>query len=266
MSKTLARLEASRGVRLLHRSTHALSLTPEGERLVDAAREALQAFERADGALGAGGFGGRVRVGAPTAVLRACLAPLLPRFRTEHPDVLLDLRGSDRMIDLAEEAVDLVQRTGPLDGIPGHRRQRLSTFAWVACAAPGYVARHGEPAEPSDLAHHDLVGFRNQRTGLVDAWRFVDGRGERLRWVPEPAVVLDDASAAVAVATAGVGIAWAPHWLVADVLRDGGLVPVLSRWAGERMAMSVVRRDHDHALERVRRVIAFLRANRAAFA
>lgn len=269
VSKTIARLEQGRGVRLLNRSTHAVSLTPEGERLLPLAREAIRGMgqlETALGAAAAGDAGGLVRIGAPTAFLQACLAPLLPGLREALPHVKLDLRGSDEMVDLADGAVDLVLRTGPLKGIPGHLGQLLFRFPWVTCASPDYLARRAAPRDPDDLAGHDLIGFRNQRTGLVEPWLFRGKLGvASLRVQPEPALIVDDANAIAAAAAAGAGIAWAPRWLVSAALGAGGLVPVLADWAGEEMAMSLVRRD-GLVPRRVEQVVAFLKEHRQSFA
>lgn len=270
ISKTIARLEEMRGVRLLNRSTHSLSLTPEGEELIGLAREAVQSIEQVDTALTTAardGAQGRVRVSAPTAFLSACLAPLTSAFRLAHPDILLDLRGSDQMIDLAEDGVDIVLRTGTVDGIPGHLQRTLFDFAWVACASPAYLSNRGEPSTPSDLSNHDLIGFRNQRTGVVDAWRFGtrDGGASELRWYPSPALILDDANAVARTAIAGAGIAWAPRWLVADALRAGSLSPVLDEWACERTTMWMIRRNHALNPTRMDRVMTFFRKNVAAF-
>jgi DNA-binding transcriptional LysR family regulator len=271
VSKAITRLEAAWGVRVLHRSTHALSLTPEGERLLDVARDALNGVRQAELALSsAAGIAssGRVRLSAPTAFLASCLAPLLPRFRAAHPNILLDLRGSDTMVDLADSAVDLALRTGPIDGIPGHLQQVLFRFPWVTCASSDYLQRRGTPADPADLAEHDLLAFRNQRTGLASAWLYRNrtaGQGEVRQWPPSPAVILDDANAVCAAAIAGAGVIWAPAWLVREALASGQLQAVLAGWVTEEMTMSVIRRDQDHTPERVDRVITFLKENRSSF-
>ena len=267
VSKTLSRLEAAKGIRLLNRSTHAVSLTPEGERLLGPARAALESVELVDFAMGeasAARAGGRVRLSAPTAFLAACLTPLLSRFHEEYPGIHLDLRGSDAMINLADEATDLALRTGTLDGIPGHLRQHLFRFDWVTCASPEYLDRRGTPLQPHDLADHELIAFRNQRTGLIDPWRYRKG-AETIRWPPVVRVTLDDANAVHAAAVAGAGIIWSPRWLVGDSLRTGRLAFVLDDWADVEMDMSIVRRAHDHAPERVNKVVAFLKAHRARF-
>jgi DNA-binding transcriptional LysR family regulator len=270
VSKTIARLELARAVRLFNRSTHAVSLTPEGERLLPLTREAVRGVEEVDAALSiaaSSGAVGRVRLSAPTAFLNACVAPLLPRFREALPHVSLDLRGSDVMVDLAQEAFDLVLRTGLIKGIPGHRQQALFSFPWVTCASPDYLARRGKPLVPADLASHDLVGFRNQRTGVVDPWRYGQRRRSEIktiRFPPTAAIVMDDANAIVAAAVSGTGIAWAPRWLVSAALRAGALIPLLSDWTGEEMKMFVVRRVGP-APKRTEQVISFLRKHRLSF-
>jgi DNA-binding transcriptional LysR family regulator len=271
VSKTLTRFEAAKGVQLLNRSTHAISLTQEGERLIDLARDALHSIEQVDLAMSSAsgtGTDGRVRLSVPTAFLSACLTPLLPQFRVAHPNILLDLRGSDVMIDLADEAVDLALRTGPIYGIPGHLQQVLFRFPWVTCASPHYLARRGTPLQPADLIEHDLIGFRNQRTGTVDPWRYRHGAGaqsDAARWVPSPRVIVDDANAVHAAGIAGAGVLWAPRWLVRDSLQTQRLMPVLSDWSADEMEMSIIRRDQAYTPERVGQVITFLKESRSSF-
>jgi DNA-binding transcriptional LysR family regulator len=271
VSKALTRFEAVHGLKLFHRSTHALSLTEEGENLLGLAREAVGSMGRLEESLhvsAARSGAGRVRISAPTAFVRSCLVPLVPRLLAEQPGIFLDLRASDRMIDLAEEGVDLVLRTGAIDGVHGHAQQVLFRFSWVTCASPDYLLRRGTPSTPADLAGHDLVGFRNQRTGTVDPWRFRENEvGQSAtpggRWMPDVRIALDDADAAFAAVIAGVGIAWAPEWLARPYLRSRAVVEVLGDWRHAGVPMSILRRDRRHTPERIERVIAFLRVSAA---
>lgn len=274
VSKTIARFEAEIGMKLLHRSTHALSLTAEGEHLIEPAREAVGSIGRLEESLhlsAARSGAGRVRVSAPTAFVRSCLVPLVPLLLAEQPGMLLDLRATDRMIDLADEGVDLALRTGEIDSVHGHAQQVLFRFSWVTCASPDYVTRRGMPLTPVDLAGHDLIGFRNQRTGIVDAWRFRENEGSEPamaggRRTPQVRIVLDDADAAFAAAIAGVGIAWAPEWLARPFLRSGAVVEVLGDWRHAGVPVSILRRDRRHTPERIERVIAFLKEYAAVMA
>ncbi len=264
VSKTISRLEEAHGLRLLYRSTHALSPTEAGEQLLEPVRAALQGVAMAEARLAdlaSSPAAGRVRISAPTAFVRTCLVPLLPGLLALRPDIHLDVRATDQTVDLAEGSIDLALRSGPLEGLPGHVRQTWFSFPWVACAAPDYLAGRGAPSSPADLAGHDLIGFRNTSTGLVEGWQL---RGRRLptqRW----RLVLDDAEAAWRAALAGLGIAWAPRWLAAGALSSGDAIEVLQRWRGPKSTMSILRRDRKLMLNRVQAVADFLKARANAF-
>lgn len=265
VSKTIARFERAQGVRLLHRSTHSQSLTAEGEALLEDARDTLRSVERLEGALAmaAGGHAkGRVRISAPTAFVRCCLVPLLPAFLAEHPEIGVDLRGSDAADDLALQGVDLAIRTGSLDAVPGHVSLHLVDFPWVACATEAFLQRHGTPGTPVDLAGDGLIGFRNAGTGRLQAWRFRPERAgdDPIRVVPDGRIVADDAMSAWEMARLGQGIAWAPYWLAACDIRSGRTVEILREWRGEPSTLTVLRRERQ-VPRRTQAVIAFLREN-----
>ena len=273
VSKAISRLEAEHGVRLLHRSTHALSLTDEGEQVLDDARDVLRGCERLGLALSQaadGGRAGRVRISAPPGFTRACLLPVLPRLLDAHPEIHVELQASYDLVDLADEGVDLALRTGALAGLPGHVSQALFSSPWCAYATPGYLARRGAPSCPDDLAGHDLIGFRNSATGRVGAWRFQDPTASdeggavrhdaqaRIVFDPHARIVFDDGSTAYDMACSGYGIVWAPEWLALDDVRRGRVVEVLGKWRSGEMLMSVLRRERRLTPHRVRVVIDFL--------
>jgi DNA-binding transcriptional LysR family regulator len=267
VSKTIARFESTHGLKLLHRSTHSQSLTAEGETLLTEARDTLRSVERLEAALTAtaqGGAKGRVRISAPTAFVRACLVPLLPTFLANHPDIGVDLRGSDATDDLALQGIDVAIRAGALDGIPGHIALPLLRFSWVACATPDFLKRHGTPETPAGLCGRGLIGFRNSATGRVQAWRFRPPRPgeEAIRVVPDGRVLADDAMSAWEMARLGQGIAWGPYWLAADELRAGRVVEIFRDWRDGATPMSVLRRER-HVPSRTEAVIKFLRKSAA---
>jgi DNA-binding transcriptional LysR family regulator len=270
VSKTISRLEAGQGVRLLHRSTHNLSLTEAGEQVIEAARDAMLGLERLKGALAAAtedGARGRIRLTAPVAFVRSRLIPLLVEFSMEDPGAVFDVRASDDMVNLAEEAVDVALRAGELSGVPGHLQQSWFSFEWAACAAPEYLARKGAPSAPADLANHDLIGFRNTRTGLVEPWWFAShsDRATLQRFALSSRIVFDDAEAVMRAATLGFGIAWVPSWLAAADLARGSVAEVLRDWRGLRSPMSIVRRDSRHTPGRTKALIAHLRSRAGIF-
>ncbi|GAN74357.1 transcriptional regulator LysR [Acidiphilium multivorum AIU301] len=169
--KTISRLEQARTIRLLNRSTHAVSLTEDGERLLPLAGEVTRGIEKADAAISVASrdcVAGRVRITAPTSILTTCLVPLPQHARDQLQQTERNLRGSDRMADLADEAIDLTIRTGPLDGIPGNRAQVLCEFPWVTCVAPNDLARRGTSQAPNNLESYDLISLSVVRTFGVD--------------------------------------------------------------------------------------------------
>jgi DNA-binding transcriptional LysR family regulator len=262
VSRAVARLEKEAGVKLLHRSTHALSLTDEGEALLNPAREAVSAAGRfrevAAGKVNQIGTG-VVRVSAPVAFARQVLCPLLPEFARLHREIRLDLRMNNAIVDLAEEGIDLALRAGSLSRVPGHIQQSWFDFPWVACAAPSYFAQRSTPSEPAHLDDHDLIGFRNARTGQIQSWLFQSPHtGTSDRYLPDTKFAFDDGDAAWQAILAGAGIGCAPLWLAAEALRHGLAVEVLRDWRGARVSMAMLRRDRRLTPARVSTVQAFL--------
>jgi len=264
MSKAIARLERARAMRLLHRTTHSIALTEEGDRLMEAGRaliDSLDRFESSLGEIAAGRGGGRVRVTAPGSFARVCLMPALPGFLKSNPDIEIEIKFRNEILDLAAEGVDIAIRTGTLDGLPGHRAQKLFVFPWVCCAAPSYLAERGVPASPEDLARHDHVGFRNPATGQMLAWRFADPRdGAVARFAPKPRHAADDAHASIGLVRDGFGVGWGPAWLVGEDLRAGRLTVLLRAWRVPEEPLWMLRTSNRQAPQRTLRTMAFLAA------
>ncbi len=264
VSKTISRLEAAYGLRLLHRSTHSISPTEAGERLIGPARAVLAGAGEIEAILthaGTSAGTGSVRIGASPAFIRRCIVPLLPAFTERHPDIVLDLRASDAFVDLAEVGLDLAIRAGQLDGLPGHVRLPWFEFDWAVCGSPGYLERRGMPVKPSELAKHDLIAFRNSRTGLIVPWRL---RADSFPGSPFWRFVTDDAESVLLAAMNGTGIMWGPRWLVADALASGDVIEVLRDWRGDTMSVSILRRGQTLLPTRVRTVMEFLHAQAAS--
>jgi DNA-binding transcriptional LysR family regulator len=262
MSKAVARFERTHGVRLLHRTTHSIALTDEGDRLVDAARTLLENLEKVEASLAeiaTGKISGRVRITAPTSFARACIMPRLPDFLRDNPTLQIEIKFRNEILDLAAEGVDLAIRSGPLDRLPGHQARKLFTFPWIACASPAYLAAQGTPASPEDLVRHQHVGFRNPATGQVLSWRFSNGREKvALRFTPKPTHVFDDAHSSLSLVREGFGIGWAPAWIVADDLNSGGLVEVMKAWRVPEEPLWLVRTSSRQAPQRTLRTMEFL--------
>lgn len=262
VSKAITRLERSVGVRLLQRSTHAFSLTAEGKALLDPAREVLAAAVAfRDAADDGDQAGGTVWISAPVGFSRVVLAPLLASFRREHPEIQVEVKATNEIVDLAAEGIDVALRSGSLARTPGHVQRHWFTFPWVFCASPDYLSRRGEPRTIEDLAAHDLIGFRNPRSGQVQAWSFRTDEPDARRLVSRAKLVFDDGDSGWRAALAGGGVACTPLWMAAAALRDGRATQILTNFVGEPVSFSIIRRDRQLTSQRVVALLDHLIAN-----
>ncbi|WP_018230150.1 LysR family transcriptional regulator [Methyloversatilis universalis] len=256
-SAALKRLEAAFGARLIERSTRSMRLTAEGELLRDHARRALGELDDARAQLGAGRetLSGDIHLAAPSDLGRGALSAMLDRFIEQHPGVRLTLYLSDTVQDLVRERVDLAVRYGELPDSSLVAR-RLHVTRRVAVASPDYIARHGAPQQPSDLARHNCIAqYRSGRPHLT--WRFMRGgvetrvrvQGNRMAW---------DGAIVRQWALQGLGIATKARLDVVDDLRSGRLVELLTDWRGEDFPLHAMLPAGRHMPLRVRRLLDFL--------
>ena len=177
VSKNVRELEAALGVPLVIRNSRSVSLTEAGRRYAARADEILRALASAsDEAIAlAGGPRGTVRVTAPMSIGLLELAPLVPRFLAEHPELKLDVEFDDRHVDLVARGFDVAIRGhGPLPD-SSLKARRLGELERVVCASPGYLARAGRPKTPADLERHACLLY----SLATPANRWTLGRGER---------------------------------------------------------------------------------------
>jgi LysR family transcriptional regulator, regulator for bpeEF and oprC len=214
VSRHIAALEQHLGVRLLHRSTRKLTLTPEGERYYAETRDVLDAVAEAESNVrGRDTPRGLLRVSCPTALGRLYLLPLVKTFLLRYPEIELELQISDRFVDLVEEGMDLAIRIGQLKD-SSLKARRIGTGERGCFASADYLARRGVPKSPEDLARHDCVLYTLLSSGST--WTFKDHelavRGRFRVNTPDGILgaVLD-----------GLGIAYGPVWLFEQALRDG---------------------------------------------
>ncbi len=180
VGKSVARLEARLGLRLLHRTTRAQTLTDEGQGYYERCLRALAELEAAEADLDAGRHEprGRLRVSVPIALGHYCVAPVLFELARRHPHLQIDISFGDRFVDLIDEGFDLAVRIGELDDTPTLAACRLGTQHLSFGAAPAYLARYGAPANIDDLAAHAGIGL--SRAGSVMAWDVVAKDGQQL--------------------------------------------------------------------------------------
>lgn len=226
VTRAISALEDRLGARLFQRTTRRLAITDVGTRFLESARRILEDLGAAEReALGATGTPrGHLTVTASVTLGRSLLAPVARQFLTEYSEITLSVLLLDRVTNLIEEGIDAAVRIGPLPDSTLVAR-KLGSVRRMLVASPGYLARHGTPIVPSELTRHAMIAF----TGLMPnrEWRFLDGRsGKSVSFMPR--FEINDAVAAIAAAEAGEGITMALSYMVAEKVRQGSLVPVLT--------------------------------------
>lgn len=224
ISRTVARMEARLGVRLVTRTTRAQVLTPEGEAFSRAARRILTDISETERAIGEQGAPrGRIRVNATLTHGRLKIVPLLGEFLERYPDIAVDISLTDMTIDLIEEGADVAIRVGPLpDSSFTARRLGQSTRSIVA--APAYLARHGTPRVPEDILSHNCIGFNFRRAEPI--WPFIRD-GKHFALSVRGNVEANNGDTVAQLAREGVGIARVGTFHVIEDVAAGHLVRLL---------------------------------------
>lgn len=227
VARSIDRVEARLGVRLLLRSTRALTLTAEGQSYLQAARRILADLDDAEQLIAdQGAPRGRLRVSAALSHGRLCVVPLLGRFVELYPDIFVDIALTDTLVDIAAGQADVAVRFGPLPDSALTAR-KLGETRRVIVASPDYLARHGTPEEPEDLLRHNCLNFNFRRAEPV--WPFRrDGRDFNLS--VRGSIEANNGETLGQLATAGVGIARVGAFSADHELATGALVPVLERF------------------------------------
>ncbi|HKA87572.1 MAG TPA: LysR family transcriptional regulator [Haliangiales bacterium] len=225
VSRRVSDLEASLGVRLLQRTTRRLHLTEAGAAYYERARRALEAFAEADDAArdAQGAPRGRVTLTAPNDLGATLLAEPLARFHAAYPEIEVNVILTPRVLDLVAEGVDLALRAGKL-GDSSLVARKIGVAEGLLVASPAYVAAHGAPRRPADLARHSAVVFRG-----MNRWD-IEGPGGATTVEVGGAVAGDDITFVRECVIAGLGIGSIPCPIVRRALAEGRLVRVLPRF------------------------------------
>lgn len=256
VSRTIDRIEARLGVRLLLRSTRALALTAEGEAYLRAARRILADLGDAEQAIAdQGAPRGRLRVSAAQAHGRLSIVPLLGDFVRLHPHILVDISLADRLVDLAAGQADVAIRFGPLADSALTAR-KLGESRRVIVASPAYLAKHGTPKVPDDLHAHNCLNFNFRRA--EPTWPFRDGTREYSLPV-QGNIEANNGETLGQLAAAGVGIARVGAFSIAEEIAGGALVPILEDYnPGDVEAIHAVFAGGANTPARVRVFVDFL--------
>ena len=251
-------LEERLGVKLLVRTTRRISLTHEGSAFLEQCQRVLGELASAEASVSAGGVkaSGHLRVTAPAGFGRRHVAPLVPRFLAQHPDVSLSLNLSDRVIDIVNEGYDCAVRVGDLPDSSLISVRLADNRRWCV-ATPGYLKRAGVPAQPSDLMRHACLTLSSDAS-QSRGWAFqVDGEITHLR--PRGRLDCSDGQVLHDWCLQGLGIAWRSTWEVAGDVAAGRLQTVLADYAAPPNGIYAVFPHARHLALRVRLWIDFLK-------
>ncbi len=257
VSKLVTRLEDRLGVRLLHRTTRRLSLTPEGETYHLRARDILAAIEDADAEVSRTGQRprGRLRVNCVPAFALNQLAPLVSEFLTAYPEIELELALTDRVVDLLAENADLAIRVGRVDD-PSLVARKIGEIARGLFASPAYLARRGTPRKPQHLCDHECVVLKTLPSQL--RWPFRESGQDSFVDI-KSRIVVDSGEAALRLAIAGCGITRLADLMVSEAIRDGRLKSVLAEsHVVEPVPLSAIYPQGRHRMPKVRACLDFL--------
>lgn len=240
LAKAVARLEESLQLKLFHRTTRQVSLTPDGERLYGRCERLLAEFE----ALQAEASGARdepsglLRVDLPIILGRESILPMLARLAARHPQLQLDVRLQDSYADLVKEGIDVAVRVGALKD-SSLVAQRFASQAMVLVASRDYLRRNGTPRRLEDLSAHTALLFRMPSTGRDRPWRLRQG-GREVELHPASRIRINDGDGLVAAVRLGLGIAQLPEYFLRRELAGGEVVEVLKSLRPPPLPISAV--------------------------
>ena len=239
VSKAVTRLEARLGARLFNRTSRRLALTDAGQKLSERATRLLSDGEAAENEALAQSVAprGLVRLAVPMTFGVRAVAPILPRFLEQYPDIAIDLHLSDVMVDLIGEGFDAGLRIASLPDSSLIAR-RLCAMPRHTVAAPAYLKRYGRPTHPMHLAQHKCFGYAYMSTAGV--WHYTNSRGEQASVRPAGPLRVNNGEALMPALLAGLGIADVPEFIVGDAIASGEVEVILKDWKQPEGAVHLV--------------------------
>jgi DNA-binding transcriptional LysR family regulator len=264
VSRALARIEKQCALNLVHRTTHGLSLTHDGEIFLEHAQRILQEHSQMQGSLGGRNavVSGTVHISISQLLAQYVLIPRMAQLQALHPRLSVDLHIDDRLVSMAREGIDIAVRAGiaPAETVIA---RALGQHGRALYAAPGYLKKQGTPKVPDDLQQHTLIG--NTATTAHNQWRFKVG-GETVTHTLPGQMRVNSSAAVVSLALAGAGIARINDAVGNSLVAQGRLKPVLQRYVvpGEHPIYAAVLAER-HRAAKIRAMMDFVQASFAAF-
>jgi DNA-binding transcriptional LysR family regulator len=239
VSKAVSRLEERLGARLFNRTSRRLALTDAGQKLSERAARLLSDGEAAENEALAQSVAprGLVRLAVPMTFGVKAVAPILPEFLSQYPDVAIDLHLSDAMVDLIGEGFDAGLRIASLPDSSLIAR-RLCAMPRHTVASPAYLKRYGRPTHPMHLAQHKCLGYAYLSTPGV--WHYTNAAGEQASVRPAGPLRVNNGEALMPALLAGLGIADLPDFIVGDAVASGEVEVILKDWKQTEGAVHLV--------------------------
>lgn len=255
VTRTIKELESHIGVRLLNRTTRALSVTDAGLRYYDVCKTLLRDVQRSEEVASqqSGVLHGSIRIGTTSTLAKNFIIPALSAFTDRYPEIDIDFHLVDSTVDIVQHGIDCVIRTGTLQ--PSRLvGRRIGGFHWYVCGSPDYLKQHGKPASAAALAEHIAVGYVGNRSGRAYTWTFCEG-GQLMTIPMTSRVSVNDTDAYVAAGVAGFGLIRAASYMVRQHIAAGRLVRVLENSEAPPEPISIVFPQSRHLSPAIRAFI-----------
>ena len=254
VTKLVQSLESHLRVKLLNRTTRRVTVTADGAAYYERTSRLLTELEEIDASLSNAQASpkGRLRVDVGASIAVQIVVPNLCAFHKRYPDIQIDLGVGDRVVDLIADNVDCVVRAGTIADESLVAR-RIGQLAFINCASPAYLERHGQPAHPYELLDgHRVVSYFSAGSGRFYPFDFARDGEERIEINGRYIVAVNDSNAYLAAGLAGLGIMQVPTFMVEGHLARGEMVPVLQDWTCESIPIYVVYPPNRHLSAKLR--------------
>lgn len=263
VSQSIRALEQRLGLVLFNRTTRSVSLTEIGERYLERVQPALEQLTSASQELGreADHPAGMLRLNVPRAAYLIVLQPMLRRFLQAYPEISLEIRAENMLVDIVSQGFDAGIRFGELVekdmvAVPVGPALQIHVIA-----SPGYLERNGTPAHPRELLNHNCIGFRHTTSGQIERWDFARG-DEVLSLQIRGRMIVNDSEILVRAALDGLGIAYMINGYIDPLIEQGQLVRLLPEWSPDFPSLHLYYPDRRRVPGKLRAMIEFLRSER----
>lgn len=258
ISKEISKLEERLGVRLLHRTTRTLSLTPEGEHYFRHCKQIIESAQELEDAINGKQSEpkGLLRISCPAGFGAVQLSPILAKYMDKYPKVKLEVNASDHKVDLIGEGYDVVLRSShkAQDSTLISRRVQRSCTRTVA--SPEYVAKHGLPKHPSELTNHRTMSYSNHKQPFV--WDYVGKQGEPIKVDLDSVILTNSPEVELSLCLLDKGICRLPDGHVREGLASGELIELFADYPRHDIELCLVYPSRKHMSAKVRTFIDFV--------